>query len=721
MIQPYFDIWVLSPIMEEYICSAMKPIEQLKLNIALLEAAQREDGAEDIRRLLAAGADMDVKYGWSRGKTVDFVLRYGTPEMFCIVTQDCAGIDMKTQGVKMLKMVSREHLDAYARYFMDKGLSMQSMAEDSYFISEVAGCSASGLLRNLLKYITDTETLQQEHTWLHAAAEHGCAENVQLLLDAGMMTNARDKKGNTPLHLAVKSGDAEKVRLLLQAGADVQAENEEKETSLYAALSLNPSSGREKITLMLIQAGADVNAREACGYTPLHCACASGDSAMVKLLIENGANVNAVNHDGQTPLHFAIENAECIRLLLKAGADVNASYDKKTPMLMHIVSVGVGWSLKGIALMLHAGLRVDVKDRNGNTPLLKLLQQYRREFRYYGCPHWFGCQPLNAPLLKTSFAEFITSIQRRTWYTDYNALVLLLLEHGAELNAVNDRGESVLDFAHVYCAPPVYGTLRLAGAKYGYEMGDERQKQRMEDVIRSITPIKLPKPKEWNTVDDVLEYARACSNACGLNDWVWKVEKNMMTYGLCIPNGTIKLSDDLMERDHLFIRYVIIHELAHALTGFSIDLDAHGHVWARICAALGIPDVWDYRTGTFYHQKIGLEGLATGVSHLLCHRETGEVFHVYKARPKLTAKRLAKMSIRGREEETRGKLCVSAIPAERGERTLFAECSEDGKTINYTSKEIPRMTERRLRDSHAQGRRLCYLLTLENMVDYECA
>ena len=66
--QPYFDIWVLSPIMEEYICSAMKPIEQLKLNIALLEAAHREDGAEDIRRLLAAGADMDVKYGWSRGK-----------------------------------------------------------------------------------------------------------------------------------------------------------------------------------------------------------------------------------------------------------------------------------------------------------------------------------------------------------------------------------------------------------------------------------------------------------------------------------------------------------------------------------------------------------------------------------------------------------------------------------------------------------------------------
>ena len=65
----------------------MKPIEQLKLNIDLLEAAYCEDRAEDIRRLLAAGADMDVKYGWSKSKTVDFVLRYGTPEMFCIVTQ----------------------------------------------------------------------------------------------------------------------------------------------------------------------------------------------------------------------------------------------------------------------------------------------------------------------------------------------------------------------------------------------------------------------------------------------------------------------------------------------------------------------------------------------------------------------------------------------------------------------------------------------------------
>ena len=97
-------------------------------------------------------------------------------------------------------------------------------------------------------------------------------------------------------------------------------------------------------------------------------------------------------------------------------------------MLMHIVSVGIGWSLKGIALMLHAGLRVDVKDRNGNTPLLKLLQEYRREFRYYGCPHWFGWQPLNGHLQKTSFTEFITSIQRRTWYTDYNALEKAILE-----------------------------------------------------------------------------------------------------------------------------------------------------------------------------------------------------------------------------------------------------------------------------------------------------
>ena len=43
---------------------------------------------------------------------------------------------------------------------MDKGLSMQSMAEDSYFMSEVAGCGTSGLLRSLLKYIADAETLQ---------------------------------------------------------------------------------------------------------------------------------------------------------------------------------------------------------------------------------------------------------------------------------------------------------------------------------------------------------------------------------------------------------------------------------------------------------------------------------------------------------------------------------------------------------------------------------
>lgn len=57
---------------------------------------------------------------------------------------------------------------------------------------------------------------------------------------------------------------------------------------------------------LLLEAGADVNATQTMDYTPLHSAASGGDEGTLELLLATGADVNAVA-DGKTPAMIARE------------------------------------------------------------------------------------------------------------------------------------------------------------------------------------------------------------------------------------------------------------------------------------------------------------------------------------------------------------------------------------------------------------------------------
>src|SRR5262249_37444843 len=107
-------------------------------------------------------------------------------------------------------------------------------------------------------------------------------------------------------------------------------------------------------------AGVDVNARDADGNTPLLLAAVYAGPECVELLLKKGADVNASNKFGARPLHRAATNYEKAKLLIDVGADVKAKTKSgKTVLLLAARKYGNSQTAK---LLLDKG--ADAKERN---------------------------------------------------------------------------------------------------------------------------------------------------------------------------------------------------------------------------------------------------------------------------------------------------------------------------------------------------------------------
>ena len=121
---------------------------------------------------------------------------------------------------------------------------------------------------------------------------------------------------------AAADGDAKTLDSLLSSGAGREAG--EPDGSGNTPLIWAAETGHvEAVNLLLDVPGIDVNHRGYLGATALNRAARRGHSEILKLLIRAGADLNMPNDKLQYPLHFAAfkQNAEAVEILLEHGAN----------------------------------------------------------------------------------------------------------------------------------------------------------------------------------------------------------------------------------------------------------------------------------------------------------------------------------------------------------------------------------------------------------------
>jgi ankyrin repeat protein len=354
----------------------------------VLWTAIRSGKIDAVRLLLERGANKDYKDNVQQ-TTLMFAVRENHPEIVRLIVERGADVNAKTRTGQTPAFVLPNSVPGFGHG---------------------VGIVRGGLPDRGSRYLTPGGL-----SALLYAARDGRLESARILVEAGADVNQTDPNGIHSLLMAVTNNHMETAQYLLDKGAAINHVDWYGRTPLWAAVETrnmdvhNATYKNEvdrepvlKFIQILLERGADTNARtketppirrfmlpttgslswvDFTGQTPFLTAALSGDVTVMRLLLKYGADPRIPTFGGTTALMAAAginwvvsqtydEGPDALLEAVKLCYDLGLSvHDVNSMGLTAVHGAANRGSDEIIKFLVEKGARLDVKDKEGRTPM----------------------------------------------------------------------------------------------------------------------------------------------------------------------------------------------------------------------------------------------------------------------------------------------------------------------------------------------------------------
>jgi ankyrin repeat protein len=408
-------------------------------DVPLPDAARRQDRAA-VRGLLERGADVNARHP-DGASALHWAIHWQDTEMALLLMRAGADVNaVNDYGVTPLSLAcangDAEAVLALLEARADPNLALPTGETPLMTAARTGSAAAVTALIDRGADVNARERQQQQSALMWAAAA-GRPAAVRVLLEHAADPRARSTRDDTPLGFAARVGNVESAKLLLDAGADVN----ERVSGGLTPLIVATVRGHIPLAIYLLGRGADPN-HQGPGYSALHWAAGLWETELT------GPRGIAAGRDEEwRALDGAIEGKlDLVRALLAHGADPNAAIARPPPR--------VGFS--GGFLNLVGATPFVVAASAGDAPLMRVLIEA-------------GGNPQLTTKEGTTALMAAAGVGRRaveSSVTEERAIeaALVALEHGADVNAANEAGDTALHGGAALRWPALVKLLAEKGA-----------------------------------------------------------------------------------------------------------------------------------------------------------------------------------------------------------------------------------------------------------------
>ena len=442
-------------------------------DLRLVDAAEQHH-SQRVRELVRAGVDVNTPTAdgatallwaahWDDHELVDLLLRAGADANAA-----------EDHGLRPLAMACENASADMVNTLLAAGADPDAAQTNGVTpLITASGTGNARIVETLLAHGVDVNAVipSTGQTALMWATAERHFDVMQQLIAAGADPNAKSTIGFTPLLFAARNGDRDAATALVEAGASV---NEPGSDGTHA-LPLAVVSGHADLALQLLEQGADPDGAMF-GVTALHAAAGNVDMWLRDWLYARGSN--------GTRTTVGLGKADRVRVvkaLLDHGADPNARISATGVSMFYIrepkkgafetFSVGTG-DLKGATPLWVAAWDVHGygsyyrrEGDGGDVPegeILRLILENGADWR-------LTTDDQTTPLMAAAglgHASFTPETPRGRRTPEAEAAVRILVEAGADINAVNEANFTALHGAGVQRAERGARVSRRTGRRH---------------------------------------------------------------------------------------------------------------------------------------------------------------------------------------------------------------------------------------------------------------